>query len=101
MTAVQAARLQTAHRMMHSQTAQTHLVFLLLCQNLSIARLVPHTAEVKPGLKLCQVMEDVGQQEVEKTPQLTQVVLQRCACSNQPGVTAPVAYMMIGAVWTA
>lgn len=58
------------------------LVVLLLCKDLSIARLLSNTTEVKPGLKTFQVSEDVWQQEVEQTPQLTQVVLQRCACTR-------------------
>ena len=58
------------------------LVVLLLCKDLSIARLLTNTTEVKPGLKTFQISKDVRQQEVEQTPQLTQVVLQRCACST-------------------
>lgn len=57
------------------------LVVLLLCKDLGIARLLTNTTEVKPGLETFQVSEDVWQQEVEQTPQLTQVVLQRCACT--------------------
>lgn len=54
---------------------------LLLCKDLSIARLLPYSTEVEPGLKVGQISEYVGQQEVEQTPQLTQVVLQGRACA--------------------
>jgi hypothetical protein len=54
---------------------------LLLCKDLSIARFLPYSTEVKPGLKVGQVSKNVGQQEVEQTPQLTQVVLQGRACT--------------------
>jgi len=53
---------------------------LLLCKYLSIARFL-HSTEVKPGLKVGQVSKNVRQQEVEQTPQLTQVVLQGRACT--------------------
>lgn len=58
------------------------LVVLLLCKDLSIARLLTNTTEVEPGLETFQVSEDVWQQEVQQTPQLTQVILQRCACTT-------------------
>ncbi len=54
---------------------------LLLCKDLSIARFLPYSTEVEPGLKVGQVSEDVRQQEVEQTPQLTQIVLQGRACT--------------------
>jgi hypothetical protein len=53
---------------------------LLLCKDLSIARFLPYSTEVKPGLKVGQVSKNVRQQEVEQTPQLTQIVLQGRAC---------------------
>ena len=39
-----------------------------------------HPAEVEPGLKEAQVLEELREQEVEQTPELAQVVLQGCAC---------------------
>jgi hypothetical protein len=63
------------------QTAPAHVVALLCRQDLLVRRLAADCrAEVEPGLEVGQAAKDVGQQEVEQTPQLAQVVLQRRAC---------------------
>lgn len=59
-----------------------HAVALLLSHDELICTGLANTTEVEPGLKVCQALEYVWQQEIEQAPQLTQVVLQRRACSN-------------------
>lgn len=43
-----------------------------------------HPTKVKPGLEEAQIFEELWQQEIEQAPELAQVVLQRCACEQQP-----------------
>ena len=72
---------------MKASMSEPCLVVLLPSKDLSIAGLLTNTTEIKPGLKAFQISEDVWQQEVEQTPQLTQVVLQRRACNRLTKIT--------------
>ena len=59
-----------------------HIVALLHGHNSPVLSIVAHSSEVKPALKVSQVLEDVRQQEVQQGPQLAQVVLQGCPCTQ-------------------
>ena len=55
------------------------MIALLLGSHIFASTLLSDSAEVKPALKGTHAGEDVWQQEVEKTPKLAQIVLQRGA----------------------
>lgn len=41
-----------------------------------------HLSKVKPAFKIAHACENVGQKEIQKTPQFTQVVLKRSSCKR-------------------
>jgi hypothetical protein len=53
---------------------------LLRCVCLIVVPL-PNVAEVKPRLKVGEVAKHIGKDEVKQRPQLSEIVLQRSACT--------------------
>ena len=59
-----------------------HTILCLLYKDLLGSGLIIQGPKIKPALETLLVLKYLGQQEVQQTPQLTQIVLQRRACGS-------------------